>query len=260
MPKKAITIIASEDSYENLASFSSIDELNKTVRHYKEKFKDQITKNAIRVLTELHNYSAKYFGCSFRSKQNLADSLNISRRTVIRACQLLESLGIIKQYETKRKSDMQQSSNAIVIQPIEEVVTQDSQEKDDICHTKSTTVLKQKNNTNHLNVKRSPYVKFVPESLQHYQAFFGKQIKELYSRVWLASKKLNISPNQSVMQSIGLTVMEQLKQYIKAGKQPSDEQLCKLAYAISYNQLEQKYGKKGELLDWGYLARKFLNK
>lgn len=113
MSKKAITIIANEESYKNLATFTTIEELNKTVRHYRDNFKDQLNKNAIAILDILHRYSAKYTGCSFRAKQNIADDLNISRRTVIRACQLLESLGIIKQYETKRNSDKQQTSNAI---------------------------------------------------------------------------------------------------------------------------------------------------
>ena len=60
-------------------------------------------------------------------QKHIAEDLNISRRTVIRVCLHLESLGIIKQLEMKRKSDMRQTSNAIVIQPIiveEQVVTQ----------------------------------------------------------------------------------------------------------------------------------------
>ncbi|MBJ8026245.1 cytosolic protein, partial [Bacillus cereus] len=61
----------------------------------------------------------------------------------------LESLGIIKQLEMKRKSDMRQTSNIIVIQPIiveEQIVTQDSTKNIEICHTKKTTTktLKQK--------------------------------------------------------------------------------------------------------------------
>lgn len=133
MSKKAITIIASEKTYNNLISFNTIDELNETVRYYKEHFKTNLSKSAIRVLDQLQRYSCKYLGVSFRSKGNIAKTLNISRRTVIRACQLLERLGIIKQYEMKRKSDMQQTSSAIVIQSITtkmegsaNTVTQDS--------------------------------------------------------------------------------------------------------------------------------------
>ncbi|MCZ0704106.1 hypothetical protein J2T56_002348 [Natronobacillus azotifigens] len=36
--KAAITIIAFTDTYQNLSSFTNIDDLNDTVRHYKENF------------------------------------------------------------------------------------------------------------------------------------------------------------------------------------------------------------------------------
>ena len=37
MKKQGITIIAGNETYENLATFKTVDELNKTVRAYKEK-------------------------------------------------------------------------------------------------------------------------------------------------------------------------------------------------------------------------------
>jgi DNA-binding Lrp family transcriptional regulator len=162
MSKKAITIVASEETYQNLSSFTSIDDLNKTVRHYKERFADQLSKSAISILNHLHNYSAKYLGCSFKSKGNIAESLNISRRTVIRVCQILEELGIIKQYQMKRSSDMQQTSNAIVIQPI---VTQDSKQIEQKCHTKTTPIPKTNTNTIRTIRKSEPKIRlsdFIP--------------------------------------------------------------------------------------------------
>jgi DNA-binding Lrp family transcriptional regulator len=148
--KKPIYIIAGTETYKNLATFKTIDELNKTVRTYKEKFADQLNKNQLAVLVHLHNYSATFFGVSFRTKKHIAESLNISRRTVIRACQYLESLGIIKQLEMKRKSDMKQTSNIIVIQPIiveECVVTQAPSKNEENCHTKKTSSISLKQNT-----------------------------------------------------------------------------------------------------------------
>jgi DNA-binding transcriptional regulator YhcF (GntR family) len=139
MSKNAITIIASEESYKNLATFDSIEELNKTVREYKEKFHSKLTKSTLLVLDQLHRYSCVYLGVSFRTKNNIAKSLDISRKTVQRACRLLEDLGIIKQFETKRKSDMRQSSNAIQIIPQEEDVQQDSDNEVKKCPTKKTT-------------------------------------------------------------------------------------------------------------------------
>ncbi|WP_241752261.1 helix-turn-helix domain-containing protein, partial [Bacillus thuringiensis] len=147
--KQAITILASIKTYENLVSFQNLKELNDTVRAYKDQFADQLNKNQLAVLNHLHTHSCKYFGVSFKSKKKIAEVLHISRRTVIRACQHLELLGIIKQLEMKRKSDMRQTSNIIVIQPIitkEEFVTEDPTKNAEICHTKKTTtkILKQR--------------------------------------------------------------------------------------------------------------------
>ncbi|MDM8364423.1 helix-turn-helix domain-containing protein [Bacillus thuringiensis] len=147
--KQAITILASIETYENLVSFQTIGELNDTVRAYKEQFADQLNKNQLAVLNHLHNHSCKYFGVSFKSKKKIAEDLNISRRSVIRACQYLESLGIIKQLETKRKSDKRQTSNVIIIQPIitkDQIVTPKPAKNAEICHTPKTTTktLKQK--------------------------------------------------------------------------------------------------------------------
>ncbi|MEK4416519.1 helix-turn-helix domain-containing protein [Bacillus sp. FSL K6-0268] len=145
--KPVITIIASVETYENLASFQTITELNDTVRAYKKQHK--LNKTQLAVLDHLQKHSAKYFGVSFKSKKKIAEDLNISRRSVIRACQYLESLGIIKQLETKRKSDMRQTSNVIVIQPIHadgQLVTPKPAKNAEICHTPKTksTSLKQK--------------------------------------------------------------------------------------------------------------------
>ncbi|WP_335871935.1 helix-turn-helix domain-containing protein [Bacillus sp. 2205SS5-2] len=139
MAKKAITIIASVEAYSNLSTFTTIEELNQTVRSYKKQLADQLTKSTLKVLDHLHRYSAKYLGVSFCSKNNIAQTLNISRKTVIRACQKLEVLGVIKQLETKRRTDMRQTTNAIIIQPIEQIVPQEEVENEGKCPTKKTT-------------------------------------------------------------------------------------------------------------------------
>lgn len=128
MAKKSITIIASEETFRNLSTFTTIEELNKTVRYYKEKFQVELSKSTLLVLDQLHRYSCKFLGVSFRTKNNIAESLNISRKTVQRACKVLEDLGLIKQLEMKRKSDMRQTSNAIQIMPISDNVQQDKPE------------------------------------------------------------------------------------------------------------------------------------
>lgn len=249
--------MTSEETYQNLQTFDDINQLNGAVRAHKERFQAELSKTALLVLDLLQRYSAKYKGVSFLTKNKIAEMVGKSRRTIIRVCQQLESLGIIRQYEMKRKSDMQQTSNAVVIQPGEEEKAENvTQEKPEMSHQKDNIFLKQINNNNHLNVKRSPYIKFVPKSLQHFQTYFGNKLKDLYSRVWLAAKKLDISPDQETMQMVGFKAMEQLKQYLKDGKPLTADQLCKLAYKISYNQLKDRLD-SGEIFDINDFHRMF---
>ncbi|PFB52556.1 cytosolic protein, partial [Bacillus thuringiensis] len=203
--KQAITILASVETYKNLASFQSLKELNNTVRAYKEQFADQLNKNQLTVLDHLHNHSCKYFGVSFKTKNNIADALHISRRTIIRACQHLESLGIIKQLEMKRKSDMRQTSNIIVIQPIivdNQIVTQDSTKNDEICHTKKTTTKTLKQKIKDINKRKEDVAQFfqhdvdfidyrVPQSMRIklQTAFDSKVINESFKNARNIAKK-----------------------------------------------------------------------
>ncbi|WP_242291476.1 helix-turn-helix domain-containing protein [Bacillus cereus group sp. BfR-BA-01356] len=203
--KKRITIIAGNETYENLSTFKTIDELNKTVRAYKEKFADQLNKTQLAVLIHLHTHSAKFFGVSFKTKKKIAEALQISRRTVIRVCLHLESLGIIKQLEMKRKSDMRQTSNAIVIQPIiveEQVVTPEPAKNDEFCHTKKTKTisLKQKskdihirnNNETQSNVNDNDFIDYrVPQSMRMKlaTAFGSKVINESFHNAVNIAKK-----------------------------------------------------------------------
>lgn len=211
--KKAITIIAGEETYQNLSTFSDIEELNKAVRHYKEKFKDKLTKSALAVLGQLHRFSAKYIGCSFRSKGNIAETLNISRRTVIRACQVLEDLGIIKQYEMKRSKDMQQTSNAIVIQP---VVTQDKPKTEEECHTKTKPNSKTNNNKDIRN-QSVPVNHFPNEFLKQASFYFPEdQCREL-NKIRLIHTRINkLSSESSIRASVGALKITISK--VKCGK------------------------------------------
>lgn len=113
-------LLNTKETYRKLQPFNSIEELNATIKLIREQFSDQLNKTDLNVLDALSRYSCVYFGVSFRSKSNIADELGVSRRTIIRSCNKLESLGIIKQYELKRHNgDRRQSANAIVIMPIE---------------------------------------------------------------------------------------------------------------------------------------------
>ncbi|MEW4236783.1 helix-turn-helix domain-containing protein [Bacillus thuringiensis] len=240
--KQGITIIAGNETYENLATFKTVDKLNKTVRAYKEKFVDQLNKTQLAVLNKLHNYSSKFFGVSFRTKKHIAEDLNISRRTVIRVCLHLESLGIIKQLEMKRKSDMRQTSNAIVIQPIveEHVVTQAPVKNEEKCHTNKTTTktLKQNikdinkrnsnenSNTPEENIKEADFIAhWVPERFVSLVSSFyseSKTIQELWKVVRQCNKIVNHTTgdkafNKDQELTIGLKAIKEFVMKIKSG-------------------------------------------
>lgn len=236
MAKSAITIISSIETYKNLTTFQSVKELNDAIRSYKEKYSADLSKNQLAVLNLLHRYSCKYPGVSFLSKSTIAEMLQISRRTVIRVCQYLESLGIIKQLEMKRKSDMQQTSNAIIIQKIvdvnndinigtnDDVDTQDATEINDICHTKKTNSISKtksiNNNTRTGSVNQQEIIdKIVPDSLNNkfgkyaLQFWNVKQVKEFYRIALINSKSYDF--DKSEWTDIALESFKQLIYHVK---------------------------------------------
>ncbi|MDO6633617.1 helix-turn-helix domain-containing protein [Bacillus thuringiensis] len=241
--KKEIIIIAGNETYENLASFKTIDELNRTVRAYKEKFAAQLNKTQLAVLNHLHNHSAKFFGVSFKTKKKIAEALQISRRTVIRVCLHLESLGIIKQLEMKRKSDMRQTCNAIVIQPFimeEQIVTQAPVKNEEKCHTNKTTTktLKQNikdinkrnrnenSNTPEENIEQADFVAhWVPERFISLVGSFyseSKTIQELWKVVRQCNKIINHTTGDKAFTkdqelTIGLQAIKEFVMKIKSG-------------------------------------------
>lgn len=127
---KRIDIVASEAAFETLGTFETIERLNESVRNHKESHALNMTELA--VLDLLHRYSAKYKGVSFLCKNTIGKLVGKSRRTIIRVCQRLESLNIIRQYAMKRASDMQQTSNAIVILPANMTTLSHSDKLDDV--------------------------------------------------------------------------------------------------------------------------------
>ena len=125
------TLLNTVETYQTLQPFKDVEQLNKNTVEIREQYADQLTPSTKEVLDVLHRYSCKYPGVSYLSKNKIAEMTGITRRTVIRACNTLESLGIIKQHELKRRNgDKRQSSNAIVF------VKQVRQQCHTICHTK----------------------------------------------------------------------------------------------------------------------------
>ncbi|WP_260286338.1 helix-turn-helix domain-containing protein [Peribacillus aracenensis] len=126
--KKRIDVIANEESYNNLSSFKDIEELNKTVRVYKDVIcvevkRSDVQSRLIALLELLKRHSCKQIGVSYMCKNTIAAKLEISYKTVQRLMKKLEDLGMIRQVPMKRKKNMMQTANAIIIQPVKDEMT-----------------------------------------------------------------------------------------------------------------------------------------
>ena len=156
--KKAIDIIHEVESFRNLSTFEDINQLNDTCRYYREVFADKLNKTQLAVFNYLQEYSANTdlgtAGVCWKTKRNIGKDLGRTRETISRICKYLESLGIIRQYATRRENgDKRQTSDAIVIQPLpaeikdakNKNVTQDKSENLDISTIQKKEMSHQKN-------------------------------------------------------------------------------------------------------------------
>ncbi|PEV76403.1 cytosolic protein, partial [Bacillus cereus] len=119
---------AQQESYHNLSSFTDVEELNKVVRTYRDVIRTSVKRvdvqaRLITLLDILKRHSCKYVGVSFLCKNRIAANMEVSYKTVQRLMKKLVDLGMIKQVAMKRTKDMLQTSNAIIIQPIVEEVS-----------------------------------------------------------------------------------------------------------------------------------------
>ncbi|WP_427036610.1 helix-turn-helix domain-containing protein [Cytobacillus pseudoceanisediminis] len=219
---KRIDILASEATFETLETFETIEQLNETVREYKCKYKEMLTNTEISVLDILHRYSAKYKGVSFLCKNTIGKLVGKSRRTIIRVCQRLEELGIIRQYAMKRASDMQQTSNAIVILPTkcDDVVVNEphvtQEPKENVTPRKT---LPSKTNTN--TKERTAKPAWIP------QAFFAlldshihsvKEIEEYWRSVYATTYRMNLALEERA--AIGIEAFFAMKSRLKQLRKP----------------------------------------
>ncbi|WP_193435109.1 helix-turn-helix domain-containing protein, partial [Bacillus cereus] len=98
------------------------------VRAYRDTIRMSINRTDVQsklitLLEILKRHSCKYVGVSFLCKNRIAEKMKVSYKTVQRLMKKLVDLGMIKQIAMKRKKDMLQTSNAIIIQPIVEEVS-----------------------------------------------------------------------------------------------------------------------------------------
>lgn len=261
------------NQFSHLQQFKSVQEFDQCRKSVFYTIKDKLSKGAQAVWNHLSQRATEVPGVCWVKIITIMESTGLSRSTVERAIRLLKKLGALIVQETTRPLTGGDGANVYVFQKLgegAEMTGRDEPEKpcpstDNQPESKNDTKIYNSKdiNINHLNTKRSPYIKFVPKSLQHFQAFFGKQVKDLYGRVWLAAKKLGVTVDQDIMQQIGFIAMNQLKQYqstrkVQNEKELTQEELCKLAYGISYKQLTDRLD-SGEILDWNYEAERLFS-
>ncbi|MBG9615824.1 helix-turn-helix domain-containing protein [Bacillus cereus] len=243
--KKRINVIANEESFHNLSSFKDVEELNQTIRTYRDTIRMSIKRTDVqaRLLTLLEilkRHSCKYVGVSFLCKNSIASMMEVSYKTVQRLMKKLVDLEMIKQVAMKRKKDMLQTSNAIIIQPIVEEV---SNKVDTKSPTKCPAIktkpvsLKQKikdihkrnrnenRNTPEENVEQADFVAhWVPERFVSFTRSFyhdSKTIQELWKVVRQCNRVVNYTTEKHAFTkeqelTIGLIAIKELVMKMKS--------------------------------------------
>lgn len=244
--KTRIDVIASEETYSTLSTFKKVEELNKTVRAYRDSIRMLIKRadvqsKLITLLEILKRHSCKYVGVSFLCKNRIAEKMEVSYKTVQRLMKKLVDLEMIKQLAMKRKKDMLQTSNAIIIQPtVEEVSNKTQGESPTKCPTIKTkpVSLKQKikdinkrnsNENNTIleeNIKEADFVAhWVPERfISLVRSFYidSKIIQEFWKVVRQCNKIVNHATGDTAFTkeqelAIGLKAIKELVMKIKSG-------------------------------------------
>ncbi|MDA1824646.1 MULTISPECIES: helix-turn-helix domain-containing protein [Bacillus cereus group] len=246
MEKKRIDVIASKESFRNLSPFIELEELNKTIRTYKDNIRISIKRTDVQsklitLLEILKRHSCKYVGVSFLCKNRIAEKMEVSYKTVQRLIMKLVDLGMIKQVAMKRKKDMLQTANAIVINPIVEKVSYKTPDKSPAkCPTIKTkpVSLKQKikdinkrnsnedNTTLEENIKEADFVAhWVPERfISLVRSFYSdsKTIQEFWKVVRQCNKIVNYTTGDKAFTkdqelTIGLKATKEFVMKIKSG-------------------------------------------
>ncbi|EOO54930.1 hypothetical protein [Bacillus cereus] len=246
MEKRCIDVIASEEAFRNLSPFIELEELNKTIRTYRDNIRMSIKRTDVQsklitLLEILKRHSCKYVGVSFLCKNSIADIMEVSYKTVQRLMKKLVDLEMIKQVAMKRKKDMLQTSNAIIIQPIvEEVPDKVDTKSPKKCPTIKTKPVSLKQNIKYINkrnsnensntpkenIEQADFVAhWVPERFVSLVSSFyseSKTIQELWKVVRQCNKIVNHTTGNKAFDNdqeltIGLKAIKEFVMKIKSG-------------------------------------------
>ncbi|MEN8699568.1 helix-turn-helix domain-containing protein [Bacillus infantis] len=266
--KKRIDVIAYEESFHNLSTFQDIEGLNRTVRKYKEEIQTAVKRSDVQVrltvlLELLKRHSCKQIGVSYMCKRTIAQKMELAYKTIQRLVKKLEDLGMIRQVAMKRKKDMLQTANAIVIIPSKQEVSDKIPLKESgKCPTNKTTSLSLKQKI--INTKRKAVAHFyhvdkpidkanfiahwVPESFAQLAGFFYSQaasIQEFWKVVKQNNRVINYATGDRAFTKeqeleIGLKAFKEFVMKVKRGVR-----MVKGEYAyfngVVYNLMDKLY-------------------
>lgn len=240
----------------------SVAELNAAIRVHKKAHK--LTKTESEVLEVLSQYSVKEVGRSWLSKSTIAELVGKSRRTIIRVCNRLESLGIISQRARKRQTgDRRQTSNLIVIQKAE-IAPSSNEEPAKVeqtvnvtpeCHTKETPIKSLKNNNTYLDttIPSNALKGAIPEPIYNAMArYFNADSMYKYYGILLRAKAsidrtVMIEDNpEPFIEALNATVYK-----AKRGRVRNMSNYLFAAFQSATSQvLRRKYANRGVFYDW----------
>ncbi|MEB8652346.1 helix-turn-helix domain-containing protein [Bacillus cereus] len=244
--KKRIDVIATKESFHNLSSFIDVEELNKTIRTYRDIIRMSIKRTDVKskliaLLEILKHYSCKYVGVSFLCKNSIAHMMEVSYKTVQRLMKKLVDLDMIKQVAMKRTKDMLQTSNAIIIQPIVEEASDKVDTKSPTkCPTIKTKPVSLKQNIKDINkrnsnenttlpeetIKRAEFVShWVPKRFSSLASAFyskAKTIQEFWKVIKQCNRVVNHTTGKTAFDKeqellIGVQAMKEFAMKIKNG-------------------------------------------
>ncbi|WNS73660.1 helix-turn-helix domain-containing protein [Bacillus sp. DTU_2020_1000418_1_SI_GHA_SEK_038] len=211
------------ETIQRYQSFADLEEMDKAVRGFLYVHKSSFSQGVLKVLQFIWRHSVKVVGVSFAKYHTIAEAVQLSRRTVIRAVQKLEILGFLKKIATARMNG-KQGMNLLVIQPFPTVEEQkNNMSPQDV--TPSVTPIKTEkkhhslceNKHNEKNVKKPDKmntnkqldISYLPESVHPKFSetaspfFYAIDIYKLWQRALIAYRKSKLEkPLEEVIEII----------------------------------------------------------
>lgn len=132
-------------------TFESVEEMDQHVEKHIQEHYYNLTKSERAIVFKIASHSLAYPGACHLKVQTIADSLEISERTVYRAIKKLEKLGIIRKENTIRSQNGGQGANIYVILPFELNVSPEMTVRENAEKPNNNNVQVQKSENQQLN-------------------------------------------------------------------------------------------------------------